>query len=948
MKFTRWIGTLGLFTSLAGYALAQAQVQSVTTTSNENSVTVNVGGTHLGAPKVIRAKKNTVYMLEWNAHLRTNAGRKTVNTAGVKYVWAGWFTNRPPKVRVQVVLTEPTAKILTTKTDTGYRITIGNAPTTTDAYKDAYEKQKFEKLPPITTANPKPSFLEPTAPMDTTPTQPVVDAKKKDILETYLGDRTDTTPKPTTLAPKFVPITEAKAKPTANDIVVSLDCVNTDVVQVLKLLALQSGVNIVTSPDVGGRINVKMNRVNLPEALNFVTTIANVRYAKIGDTYLVTSSARFSDALRQINLKMEESGETRVITLRSGEGKQIKAAALKALPQLASNGFYDIIVPTESIKTKTTVGSGATSGTGSASAGVAGGGNAQGSATGGANGGQGSAQGSGTASATVGASGESTSQGNSVELSGENEANKGGKDAYVVIVASPERIRDIVGFVENLDKRIAEANSINTSTISTRVVPIYSPNAQVILDSLMNMVSRDPKAAAYKLSLTSGTVDVGDSAGKLLILTGPAEALDSLELLARTTDTGIAKALGVPVPESEMEARKIYEVVEINWIEPLEAANEIQTRVGGISAKLMPGSVDPNVNGSRNIATESKTETSNASAQGTGSSTSGGTSQGGSTTGASTQAQNTGQETTAGANESNLKRPLGSEPMKLLLYGTAGQIAAARQLLTAIDIEPKQIAFELRAVELSKDDARKIGLDWSVITGGFLKTFSLTNNIVEGASGNVGGNNTYKSTQVTLDAMLDDYLNRNKVLARPNTLAMDGRTANLFIGDTIRYVEQIQATQSGVTVTTGRIDVGTTFKITARVGGDNQIRVNLDTNLTILKNFTPIPNGGQLPQTAERRITNSFVMNSGEILALGGLIQDSDRVTQNGFPWLKDLPIVGALFRSESKQRVRSEVVFFITARVVDSKDRKNAANPVTNDAKEPIDLWQIQGGKRP
>ena len=110
---------------------------------------------------------------------------------------------------------------------------------------------------------------------------------------------------------------------------------------------------------------------------------------------------------------------------------------------------------------------------------------------------------------------------------------------------------------------------------------------------------------------------------------------------------------------------------------------------------------------------------------------------------------------------------------------------------------------------------------------------------------------------------LDDLSALGKVITRPNTIALDGRLSTIFVGDTVRYVEQIQSSQNGVTVTTGKVDVGVTLNVVPRVSPDGTIAMNLNPNFTILKGFTPIPNNGQLPQTSTRSTTASTAGSTG-------------------------------------------------------------------------------------
>jgi type II secretory pathway component GspD/PulD (secretin) len=153
----------------------------------------------------------------------------------------------------------------------------------------------------------------------------------------------------------------------------------------------------------------------------------------------------------------------------------------------------------------------------------------------------------------------------------------------------------------------------------------------------------------------------------------------------------------------------------------------------------------------------------------------------------------------------------------------------------------------------------------------------------------------------------------------------------MFIGDTVRYVESVQSTQNGTTVTTASVDVGVSFQVKPRIGANNNITLDLAPTFTLLKGFTDVPGGGQVPQTSERRATSTMTIRDGETIAIGGLIQDQDILSVGGIPFLKDIPIIGYLFKRTDKSKVRTEVVFFLTAKVVDNSNRALAANPKSN-----------------
>jgi type II secretory pathway component GspD/PulD (secretin) len=268
--------------------------------------------------------------------------------------------------------------------------------------------------------------------------------------------------------------------------------------------------------------------------------------------------------------------------------------------------------------------------------------------------------------------------------------------------------------------------------------------------------------------------------------------------------------------------------------------------------------------------------------------------------------------------------------MKLLLRGTPEQLAMAHQFIDMVDLAPKQVAVELRVMELSHEDALKVGLDWSVLTGGTLQSLHInqalsSDDVQGGAKGVLGFPGGGK---LTVLGMLDQISTRNNVLARPSILVNDGVPTNIFIGDEIRYVKSITNSQNGPSIITDEVDVGVDFNVIARIGEGGNIMVDLGPTLKVLQGFTDVPNGGKLPQTSRRSAQTQMSIKSGETIAIGGLIQDQDRKTKAGIPFLKDMPIIGYLFSRTNNSKIRSEVVFFVTVREVTEADRQGAANP--------------------
>jgi len=920
----------GLLGALWSGASADGKLTDLSFEKVGQGVQIQAQGQNLPSPKVLRMNGNRSYMLEFKATSLANRFKRVrVHYGGVQYATAGWFSSKPPVVRVHVWLSPKQSPKLV-ENEKGWLICVNtSAPESIENVEVAKASSFPARVPPL----------------------------EKAAVKRAISQEIRVTEEPAQASVPAMPVMPAakmrgpahEAKP----IYVTLDFSGTEVVQIIKALAMQSGVNIIAGPEVQGKINVTLKKVELTEALDYVTTLAGLRYAKVGKTYIVTSSARFADAMQQLAGKLEDAGETRVVQLTSGEGTQIKAAAFKAIPQFTTKGSYDIILPTESIKVNSTTGTGKVEGAGSASGGASASEN-KGSSGGGApqGGGDGKQSNQGGAAA-VQSIGTAETNGSGVSLEAKTQpADKGAKDAYVVVVGAPERVGEVIAFIKRLDKDVAMAANVGPNRdITTRVVPIYSGHLERITEAMQAIIDRDARKAAFKISnnVTVDKATTTPTAGAvpetieqkklpknpLVFLTGPKDALDGLADIANTLDKGICDALGMPYAK-DLKAQRYYEVIGLNFIDPDQALFLLNSHIPRLSADYMPGGVGT----TKASQSKSSPDKGNAAPQAGTAPQAGGPNQPGS-------AANGG-----GSTVSKMDIDIDSTPMQILTYGTEEEIQAAKKLLATVDLPAKQIALELRVMEISKEDAYKVGLDWSLFTGGTLRSFRMNQGLGGGQDtpGSISSGSTAsilkKSEQVdvspginlgqgdTLNILgkLDQLNDNNKLISRPNILATDGRRTRIFIGDTVRYVESIVSGQNGPTVTSKELNVGVEMNLLARVGADNSINLDLTPSLTLLKGYTAVPGGGSLPQTSTREANTLMTIRDGETIAIGGLIQNQDIKTIGGIPFLKDIPLLGELFKRTEKTKLKSEIVFFLTAKVVDNTNRAYAAHPKTNE----------------
>ncbi|WP_232501281.1 type II secretion system secretin GspD [Alcanivorax borkumensis] len=161
------------------------------------------------------------------------------------------------------------------------------------------------------------------------------------------------------------------------------------------------------------------------------------------------------------------------------------------------------------------------------------------------------------------------------------------------------------------------------------------------------------------------------------------------------------------------------------------------------------------------------------------------------------------------------------------------------------------------------------------------------------------------------------------LLSTPSILTLDNEEASIIVGENVPFVTgQSTNTGSGVSnpfTTIQREDVGLTLKVTPHVAGLSTIRLELEQESSAVKD-----SAGDAVDivTTTRKLQSTVLADDAETIALGGLIKDDIRVTVRKVPFLGDIPVLGFLFRSTSKDRVKSNLMVFLKPTILGNNDR--------------------------
>lgn len=260
----------------------------------------------------------------------------------------------------------------------------------------------------------------------------------------------------------------------------------------------------------------------------------------------------------------------------------------------------------------------------------------------------------------------------------------------------------------------------------------------------------------------------------------------------------------------------------------------------------------------------------------------------------------------------------------------------------------QQVMLQVRFAEMSRTIRQELGLNMNLAdaTGG--STFSGTANTAGVASSTLSVVSSFGGN-VRLNIMLQALEREGLVrtLAEPNLTALSGQSAEFFAGG--QFPVPTLNEQSGQTsVQFQPFGIGLDFTPTVV---DGQI-INLQLSTSVSSIDIQIPGASSsLPGLKTREASTTVELRDGESFAIAGLLQDDFRNSVGRVPWLGDLPVLGALFRSANFQRDQSELVIIVTAHLVQPVRGEALALP-TDRVTIPTDrelFWQgrLSGGPR-
>ena len=291
----------------------------------------------------------------------------------------------------------------------------------------------------------------------------------------------------------------------------------------------------------------------------------------------------------------------------------------------------------------------------------------------------------------------------------------------------------------------------------------------------------------------------------------------------------------------------------------------------------------------------------------------------------------------------------------LLLQDTAERLADIRRLVSTLDIPVRQVLIEARIVIVNDDFSRELGVRFggaAVFSHGgsdgmgFVGSSGL--DTIPGEAGPIldpsgaGGGGGLVTTPTVDDrymvnlpianpagriamTLLDsDYVvdleitaaqneGRGEVVSAPRVITANGKEAVIEQGQEIPYQE---SASSGATTTQFKKAV-LSLKVTPQITPDDRIILDLTVSKDSVGAVVPSATGGFVPSIDTREITTQVLVNDGQTVVLGGILETERRDNTSKVPFLGDIPGLGVLFRNKSRTDNKDELLIFVTPKIL-------------------------------
>jgi len=267
----------------------------------------------------------------------------------------------------------------------------------------------------------------------------------------------------------------------------------------------------------------------------------------------------------------------------------------------------------------------------------------------------------------------------------------------------------------------------------------------------------------------------------------------------------------------------------------------------------------------------------------------------------------------------------------LLVIADTREVSKVKNIIEKIDTPDHQVVIEARIVEVTEGNGRDWGISW---------TYNIENqseDAKEGVDSIIDASNISNGINIGLGLLGSDQFTaiyRNiitesstEILARPTITTLNNMKAKIDLVDEVPYKQLDYVSDSGDANSTSYEfkEVGITLEVTPQISEDGMIKMEVAPTISEITGFTD----DGVPFTSKRSVETNVIVKNGETLAIGGLIKDNSSKVDTRNPFLSRIPIIGYFFRTSSNSKDKTNLMIFITPKLILNRELTDRINIV-------------------
>jgi type IV pilus assembly protein PilQ len=257
----------------------------------------------------------------------------------------------------------------------------------------------------------------------------------------------------------------------------------------------------------------------------------------------------------------------------------------------------------------------------------------------------------------------------------------------------------------------------------------------------------------------------------------------------------------------------------------------------------------------------------------------------------------------------------------IVVVDTDDNLRQLKNLVSQIDVQTPQVSISCKIIEASTEAVQNMGIHWGLVDAKNNYSVNQFGNTFAGYSGNIMNTvPTPPQHSITYGLLSPDkfgvaleYLfqdSKTEIVAQPQITTLNNKEASIFMGQQI----PVQTRDEAGNTITQMISAGTQLTVTPYVSGDGKVMLTLSPSK---ESYELTDNG---PVINQQNAKTNVLVNNGETVVIAGLTSNEKKNNEAGIPYLKNIPIIGYLFKRSQKSNTKRDLVIFVTPHIVHSE----------------------------